>query len=59
MNSKLSRYFPNIWERNELIQAINDNKTLASRFSSWTPEQQQEFLDFCTVPSRCLIPDFR
>ncbi len=48
MSSKLKAYFPCIWEREELMEQIKQKKELSVKFSGWKPDQQQEFLDFCT-----------
>ncbi|MBP3506695.1 MAG: PD-(D/E)XK nuclease family transposase [Lachnospiraceae bacterium] len=46
--AKLKQYFPLIWERNELLQEINRNASLAFRFQQWNKVQQEYFLDCCT-----------
>lgn len=44
----LQQYFPMLPARLELEATIRANPYLNATFESWTPEQQQEFLDFCT-----------
>ena len=44
----LKQYFPMIQERKEVLEKIHDKKELLKMFYSWTEEQQEEFLDFCT-----------
>ena len=44
----LKQHFPMIQERKEVLEKIHDKKELLKMFYSWTEEQQEEFLDFCT-----------
>ena len=44
----LRQYFPMLWVRTELEEHIRKNPELQELFNSWTPEQREEFLDFCT-----------
>ena len=44
----LKQYFSRIRERKEVLAAIHGKKDLLELFCSWTEEQQEEFLDFCT-----------
>ena len=46
--SKLKEYFPLIQERETLLQKIQSSKQMTETFNKWKPEQQEEFLDFCT-----------
>ena len=46
--NRLQQYFPILPARLELEATIRANPYLNATFESWTPEQQQEFLDFCT-----------
>ena len=46
--SKLKEYFPLIQERETLLQKIQSSKQMRETFGKWKPEQQEEFLDFCT-----------
>lgn len=48
MAVKLKKYFPLIWEREELLAEIENNKTLQGVYAGWEEEQQEEFLDICT-----------
>ena len=44
----LQQYFPMIRTRFEIQQIIRSNPKLNNTFMSWKPEQQKEFIDFCT-----------
>ncbi len=44
----LKQYFPMIQERKEVLEKIRESRELLTMFYSWTEEQQEEFLDFCT-----------
>ncbi len=44
----LKQYFPMIQERKEVLEKIRESRELLKMFHSWTEEQQEEFLDFCT-----------
>ena len=44
----LQQYFPMILARFEVENIIRNNPSLNAIFQSWEPEQQKEFLDFCT-----------
>lgn len=48
MSTTLKSYFPMLWERTELLKEIRKNKSLSSIFNTWTLEQQEIFLNFCT-----------
>ncbi|WP_455620196.1 PD-(D/E)XK nuclease family transposase [Eisenbergiella sp.] len=48
MENRLKQYFPLIRERKEVLKEIESNHGLQTLFQSWKPEQQEEFLDFCT-----------
>lgn len=48
MSSRLKDYFPMIWEREEILHEIRTQKDLLELYKSWTEEQQEEFLDYCT-----------
>ena len=48
MASKLKKYFPMIRERQEILSQIHRNNILQAKFQSWTPEQQEDFLNLCT-----------
>ena len=55
MENRLRNYFPLIRERKEVLEEIGDNSGLKALFQSWTPERQEEFLDFCTGMKLSLI----
>ncbi len=44
----LKQYFPMIQERKEVLEKIRESRELLTMFYSWTEEQQEEFLGFCT-----------
>ncbi len=44
----LKEYFPMIRERKEVMEEIGKKDSLRVMFASWTEEQQEEFLDWCT-----------
>ncbi len=46
--NKLKKHFPLIRSREEVLQDIQENPELERTFRGWVPEQQKEFLDFCT-----------
>ena len=48
MIANLKQYFPILWEKNELLNKISNDKYLSAIFYKWTPEQQQQFVDSCT-----------
>ncbi len=48
MPTKLQEYFPMIRSREEIIGLIQDTPAMFDTFRSWQPEQQKEFLDFCS-----------
>ncbi|MFR1371169.1 MAG: hypothetical protein ACLSA0_13565 [Eisenbergiella massiliensis] len=48
MENRLRNYFPLIRERKEVLKEIGESSGLKALFRSWTPERQEEFLDFCT-----------
>ena len=48
MENRLRNYFPLIRERKEVLKDIGESSGLQALFRSWTPERQEEFLDFCT-----------
>ena len=48
MTAKLKKYFPMIREKEEVLAEICKDSTLHTKFKSWTPEQQEEFLNLCT-----------
>ena len=48
MTQKLKTYFPNIRQREELLEQIHGNAALEQIFNGWNPEQQNLFLNCCT-----------
>ena len=44
----LKKYFPMLRSREELLSEIQKNERLKEIYGQWNPEQQEEFLDFCT-----------
>jgi len=48
MTSLLKEHFPMIRDRKTIIHEIGASRALQSIFHSWTADQQEEFLDFCT-----------
>ena len=47
-NNNLKDHFPLIRGRKEVLAEIEQKQSLKILFHSWTTEQQEEFLDFCT-----------
>ena len=48
MQTKLQQHFPMIQDREAILLKIRENRTMDEEFQSWTEEQREEFLDFCT-----------
>lgn len=48
MQTKLQQHFPMIQDRETILLKIRENRTMDEEFQSWTEEQREEFLDFCT-----------
>lgn len=48
ITENLKKYFPMIRERSEIQKEIADIPSLWSTFNSWSAEQQEQFLDYCT-----------
>lgn len=48
MSTKLKRYFPMLWEKEDLLKKSRSNPAFADIFDQWTTLQQQEFINFCT-----------
>ena len=48
MKKSLKSYFPMIRSKEEIRLIIRENLRLEELFQSWTLEQQEEFLDFCS-----------
>ena len=59
MDTLLKTYFPIIRTREEVLNLIGEKEKLTNLFESWSEEQQEEFLDFCTgvkgVKNSCMI----
>ncbi len=55
-SNKLKFYFPLLRTRQEILAQLHANPALLSLFHSWTPKQQEEFLDFSAEAS-LLITD--
>ncbi len=53
MTNTLSTYFPLIRTREEILEEISEKKELLSLFENWSPDQQEEFLDFCSAIYLC------
>lgn len=48
MDTLLKTYFPIIRTREEVLNLIGEKEKLTNLFESWSEEQKEEFLDFCT-----------
>ena len=48
MPNNLQNLFPILRTRQELLQEIQSHSHLFTQFQGWSPEQQEDFLDFCT-----------
>ena len=48
MATELKKYFPMLRERKEVLAEIEKSEKLRTKFGSWEPEQQEEFLDICS-----------
>ncbi len=48
MATRLKNYFPMIREQAEVLAEIQNCKELQDKFSKWTKEQQDDFLNLCT-----------
>lgn len=46
--TKLQQYFPNIRSRKEILDEIYKNQFLKNLFFSWTNDEREKFLDYCT-----------
>lgn len=54
-NSILKQYFPMIRNRREILLEISQKPLLNTMYQKWSPEQQSEFLDFCTGMRGCKV----
>ncbi len=48
MTNRLQQYFPMIRTKEEILAKITDSRELSGQFYSWSPQQREEFLDFCS-----------
>ena len=48
MSQHLKTHFPAIWDREELLEKIQQKKELSLMFQRWDLKHREEFLDFCT-----------
>lgn len=48
MTNNLRNFFPMIRTRRDLLEEIGDSSSLSDLFNSWSEEQREDFLDFCT-----------
>ena len=48
MSNNLQSLFPVLRTRQELLREIQTHSHLFTQFQGWSPDQQEEFLDFCT-----------
>ncbi|MCD7762575.1 MAG: PD-(D/E)XK nuclease family transposase [Lachnospiraceae bacterium] len=53
INSILKKYFPMIRTEQEVLTEISQKPASDALYKSWNPEQQKEFLDFCTGVKGC------
>lgn len=48
MKNRLKDYFPAVWTAEEWEEQLQKNQEQQRVFEQWEPEEQKEFLDFCT-----------
>lgn len=48
MANQLKRYFPSLWEKEDLLAEIQGNKKVLSRYEQLDKKEQEEFVNFCT-----------
>lgn len=48
MRTDLRDFFPNIRSREAVLSEIHEKPFLQETFSSWLPDEQERFLDYCT-----------
>ena len=48
MTNNLRNFFPMIRTRKDLLEEIGDSSSRSDLFNSWSEEQREDFLDFCT-----------
>lgn len=46
--TKLTRYFPMLRTRTEVLEIINRKQHLKTTFLSWNDAEKEQFLSFCT-----------
>ena len=46
--NNLRKFFPIIRTKDEVLKEINQSASMTAIYYSWSPEQQQQFLDICT-----------
>ncbi|MCD7761662.1 MAG: PD-(D/E)XK nuclease family transposase [Lachnospiraceae bacterium] len=51
----LKKYFPMIRTEQEVLTEISRKPALDALYKSWNPDQQREFLDFCTGVKGCKL----
>ncbi|MCC8046297.1 MAG: Rpn family recombination-promoting nuclease/putative transposase [Clostridiales bacterium] len=49
----LKKYFPMIRTKQEVLTEISRKPSLDALYRSWSPDQQKDFLDFCTGVKGC------
>lgn len=47
MANQLKRYFPGLWEREDLLAEIQGNRNLLSRYEQLNEKEKEEFISFC------------
>ena len=48
MSNRLQQYFPMIRTKEEILSEITGSRELSGQFYSWSQQQREEFLDFCS-----------
>ena len=48
MRTDLREFFPDIRSREAVLSEIHEKPFLQETFSSWLPDEQERFLDYCT-----------
>lgn len=48
MRTDLREFFPVIRSREAVLSEIHEKPFLQETFSSWLPDEQERFLDYCT-----------
>ena len=47
MANQLKKYFPVLWEREDLLAEIHGNRKLLSRYEQLDEKEKEEFIGFC------------